>query len=119
MLLKMREMFDASFILVDINEFFNRLKSIEKTINIPAPDEIDIRASENVVFFEWYKTTEPSFIDILKLEFNGTNKIRLVASYETLGIDINQNLPLDEDFPELILTHLKQFKKSTKKKRYK
>ena len=119
MLLRMKEVFDATLILVDINEFFSKLKSIEKTVNLPAPDEIEIRAAENVVFFEWYKSKEPSFLDILKLEFNGTTKIRLVANYETLGIDIDQTLPLDEDFPELILTHLKQFKRPTKKKRYK
>ncbi|MDD3412617.1 MAG: hypothetical protein PHY47_01320 [Lachnospiraceae bacterium] len=115
----MREVFDTALVLVDINEFFNKVKSIEKTVNLPAPDEIEIIPTENMIYFEWYKTKEPSYLDVLRLEFNGTTKVKLIANYESLSIDINQSLPLDEDFPELILTHLRQFKRPTKKKRYK
>jgi hypothetical protein len=118
-LLNIKELISAPFILVDINEFFNKLKSIEKTTCLPAPDEIGVDPRENVIYFEWYKTTAPSYIDILRLDFDGSQRVRLLANYETLDIEIDQSLPLDEDFPELILTHLKQYKRPTKKKRYK
>jgi hypothetical protein len=119
MLLNMREIPNATYVMLDINEFFNKLKSIEKTTSLPEPQEIGILAQENTIFFEWYQCTAPSHLDLLRLEFDGSTDVKLIADYETLNIDITQSLPLNEDFPELVLTHLKQFKRPTKKKRYK
>lgn len=119
MLLRMREIPNATYVMLDINEFFNKLKSIEKTTSLPGPQEIGIVPHDNTIYFEWYQTTAPSFLDLLRLEFDGTTRVQLIATYETLNIDISQSLPLNEDFPELVLTHLKQFKRPTKKKRYK
>lgn len=109
----------SSEILVDIKEFFNRLKSIEKIIQIPCPKEVDIDTGNGSIFFEWHKVVEPTYLDLLRIEFNGHSSVNLVANYESLDIDITQTLPIDEDFPQLILTHLKQFKTPIKKKRYK
>lgn len=115
----MRSLTDTSEILVDIKEFFNKLKSLEKITQIPCPNEVDVDKCGRSIYFEWYRVIEPPHIETLKIDFNGSSQVKLTADYESLGIDIEQNLPINEDFPELILTHLKRFKTPIKKKRYK
>lgn len=110
---------EAPLILVDVKEFFNKLKSVEKITQIPEPNEVDINLYDRCIYFEWYEVQKDSTFDYVRMEFDGSSKVKLVADYESKEIDIEQSLPLDEDFPELILTHLRQFKKPIKKKRYK
>lgn len=110
---------ELPLILVDVKEFFNKLKSVEKITQIPEPNEVDLNLYQRSIYFEWYEVQPDHTFDYVRIEFDGSSKVKLVADYESKDIDIEQRLPLDEDFPELILTHLRQFKKPIKKKRYK
>ncbi len=108
-----------SLVMLDVKEFFHKLKNIEKIINIPKPLEVEFDRTTNELFMEWYQITEYKKFDYLKIGFLGDQKIKLTADYGSLEIDIKQNVPFSEDFAELILAHLKQFRSPIKKKRYK
>lgn len=110
---------EAPLILVDVKEFFNKLKSVEKITQIPEPNDVEINIYKRCIYFEWYEVQPDETFDYVSIEFDGSSKVKLIADYESKQIDIEQRLPLDEDFPELILTHLRRFKKPIKKKRYK
>lgn len=110
---------EAPLILVDVKEFFNKLKSIDKITDIPEPNEVEINPHARIIYFEWYEVQKDRTFDYVRIEFDGSSGVRLITDYENRSIDIDQYLPFDEDFPELILTHLRQFKKPIKKKRYK
>lgn len=109
----------CSKIMLDMKDFFHRLRNIEKVTNMPKPLEIEFDRSKNEIQLEWYKITEYKKFDYLKIGFPGNQKVNLTADYGSLEIDIKQCVPFSEDFAELILAHLKQFRSPIKKKRYK
>ena len=118
-LLKFYNSYVESCIALDVRDFFHRLTSTEKTTKIPTPTEVSYCPYKKVLCLEWYKVGSSKKFDYLCLEFEGDQKVKLLADYESLQIDIVQNIPFGDDFPELILAHLKLFKSSIKKKRYK
>jgi hypothetical protein len=110
----------STSIVVDIRDFFNKIKSIRKITEIKAPSEIEtVRRGDGIVL-EWYKSyQENQSFDCLTVYFDGSGKVHFRANYESLDIDVEQTLQLNEDFPHLIMTHLSQFKRPIIKKRYK
>jgi hypothetical protein len=106
--------------VVDIVEFFNKIKSINKITEIKNPSEVEFLKRSDGIVLEWYKSyQENQSFDCLTIHFDGSGKIYFRANYESLDIDVEQYLQLNEDFPHLIVTHLNQFKRPIIKKRYK
>lgn len=103
----------------DIDHFFSKLKATEKITEIPLPDSVEPDRVIQGVKMDWSKVNHEGQLDIVVLEFHGDSGVHLIANYESLDIDVEQRIPFNEEFPELVLTHLKHFKRKIVKKKYK
>lgn len=107
-----------TLLLVDLEKFFYELRIAEKVNAIPVPIEMDM-GNDGSLFIEWFEVRNNKDHDFLRIEFHGDQKIKLIAEYTELEIEIEQRLDFNEDFADLVFTHLRKFKRKIKKKRYK
>lgn len=82
------------------------------------PESISGDPIRNQIIFEWEKITEEGEYHLV-ISFAGDQRIHIQAEYSSLGIKVDNYFPLNEDMANFVTTHLENFKKPLKKKRYK
>lgn len=104
--------------IMNIKNFFTKIRSLEKISSIMQPIEIEYDIRKEAIVFSWLKTVD-NYVDMLDIYFREDNYVEIDAVYESLDMDINHNYPYDDEFHEQIVVHLKHFKNNKRKKRYK
>lgn len=106
-------------VILNIKNFFTKIRSLEKISNLSSPIEVEVDDNKQSVVFSWLKVNEESQIDTLDIYFTKEEAVLLEANYESKDIDISLKIPFDEDFHERIVVHLRHFKNKKRKKKYK
>lgn len=106
--------------MVNIKNFFTKVRSLEKISSIMEPLEIEFDRKKDTIVFSWFNIDkETEKIDMLDLHFSEQDHLELKANYESLDINIDDRIPYDDEFHEKVIVHLKHFKNKKRKKRYK
>jgi hypothetical protein len=105
-------------ILLDVADFFHKIKSFDEYESMSTPDSITAENFENVISFDWIKI-ENSNVNTLTISFLGDHHINIEAQYPEMDIIVKNKFPLNEDMANFVTTHLNNFKQPLKKKRYK
>ena len=107
-------------ILLHINLFFTKIRTIQKLNEILAPVEIEVEPSEEGygLRFSWLKssTTPPHLTDSLDITFVDADYFILKGYYETIALEIDSKIKYEKDFAGRALVHLKHFTETKKKK---
>lgn len=113
------ELADKTLIIVDIQDFFYKIKSLDYLESLSFPTDMGVCPYQNLIHIEWIAISSDFKTNELKIEFKGNQKVNLFADYESFNLTIDQEVPLNDDFPNIIVSHLQNFKQTTKKKKYK
>lgn len=105
-------------ILLDVSDFFHKIKSFDEYESMSVPDGIVAENYENIITFDWTKI-ENKNVNTLSISFSGDKTINIEASYPEMDIIVKNNFPLNDDMANFVTTHLNNFKQPLKKKRYK
>lgn len=106
--------------IVNIKNFFTKVRSLEKISSIMEPIEIEYDRTKDTIVFSWMNIDEDTQkVDMLDLHFSEKDYLELQADYGTLDINIKDNIPYDDEFHEKVIVHLRHFKNKKRKKRYK
>ena len=100
---------------VNITTFFNKICSLEKITNILTPISIEPTDDKRGIMFEWIKINPDKTIDTLDVTFQKKPIIKLKANYESLDIDIENEIELNDEFHEHAIVHLRHFKSKRKR----
>lgn len=110
---------EMSHIILDIQEFFYKIKSLDDLESTSNPSAIGACPYENYVYIEWENSPDNIHLDELRVEFHGNQAVKLSAEYSSFNLSIKSEIPIDDDFANIMVSHLQNFKQPIKKKKYK
>ena len=105
--------------LLNIRNFFTKIRSLGKTNCIAKPTDIEPNSEHRGIQFDWVKVTPEGQVDTLEIIFTPEDYFIVNADYPSLETDIHINITMNEDFHERIIVHLRHFTVEKKGKRYK
>jgi hypothetical protein len=114
----LNELDNVPNIVLDVADFFHKIKSFDEYESMSTPDNIHADTLDNTIIFDWSKI-ENINVNSLTISFSGDHYINIEAAYPEMDILVKNKFPLNEDMANFVTTHLNNFKQPLKKKRYK